>query len=84
MNDDPYIQFGFDGEKPRPADPKAIDFADKLTEMMLARRKLGQAMEDVPDYTGQWERSDYYASEEEEYNRAADDLWNFVKENANA
>ena len=83
MSDDTYIQFGFDGEKPRPADPIASLFADKLTDMMLARRALGQAMEDVPNYTGQWERSDYYARQEEEYNRAADDLWYFVKINVN-
>lgn len=81
--DDPYIQFGFGGEKPRPADPVAIDFAQKISDMLHYEKCLGDAMLKVPDYTGQWERSDYYARQQEEYNRSVDDLWKFVKENVN-
>lgn len=76
-------RFGFSGKKPTPADKAALEFADKLTEMALTRRALGQAMANVPSYTAQWEPPDYYAEEEEAYNRAVDDLWQFMKENFN-
>lgn len=81
--DDSYIQFGFGGEKPQPADPKALIFAQKISDMLSCERDLGDAILKVPDYTGQWEPSDYYARQQEEYNRSVDDLWNFVKENVN-
>lgn len=77
------IQYGFDGPKPTPANPLAIDFAQKVSDMLHYEKRLGDAMLKVPDYTAQWERSDYYAQEQEEYNRSADDLWNFLKENLN-
>lgn len=80
---DEIVRYGFDGLKPTPANPVAIEFAQKISDMLLYERDLGDAMLKVPDYTGQWERSDYYASQQENYNRSVDDLWNFVKENVN-
>lgn len=81
MSDDPWISFGFDGEKPRPADPIAALFVDKIVEVLNARERFNKAVENVPAYTGQWSAEDYYATAEEGYNRAADELWDFVKLN---
>lgn len=79
--DDPYIQFGFDGEKPRPADPIALEFSCLAIDMLAAHKRFTEAVSKVPDYTGQWSAEDYYAKQEEDFNRSVDNLWNFVKEN---
>lgn len=71
--------FGFDGQKPKPADPKAQEFAAGVVDLMQAHTALEEAKKRVPDYTGQWAEEDYYANEQEAYNRAADSLYELVK-----
>lgn len=77
------IQFGFGGAKPTPANPIALEFSCKVIEMLAAHARFTEAVNKVPDYTGQWSAEDYYARHEEEFNRVVDDLWNLVKENVN-
>lgn len=76
--------FGFDGLKPKPASPEAQEFADLISEVSFAEERLTKAMDNVPTYTGQWGQRDYYAEQQENYYRAVDSLWNFVKENLKA
>lgn len=68
--------------KPKPADPKAVEFCHKLCDMLCAQERLEKAFAAVPGYTAQYEASDYYAQEQEDFNRCADDLWTFVRDNA--
>jgi hypothetical protein len=54
-----------------------IDFgnrpgATELAALLTARDTLQREKDAVPAYTGQWEDSDYYADEQEAYNRAVD------------
>lgn len=64
--------FGFDGPKPNPAKAESTALAEALFELIDARKALIKAKADVPNYTGQWNEYDYYANEQERYNRAAD------------
>lgn len=70
MSDD--TTYGFGGAEPTPARPAAADLASSLLRLQAADKALKYTKERVPDYTGQWDASDYYAEEQEEYNRACD------------
>lgn len=63
----------FDWNEPaRPADPLAIALADAMIEVVAARAALDQGRKNVPKYTGDRSSEDYYAREQDEYNRAAE------------
>jgi hypothetical protein len=67
-------RFGFGGKQPTPARPESLKLADAIYDMLQVRKALAKAKKAVPDYTGQWSDEDYYAEEQEAYNRAADRL----------
>jgi hypothetical protein len=65
-------KFGFGGKEPTPARPEALKLADAIFDLFQAKVSLDKAKAAVPGYTGQWDSKDYYAEEQETYNRAAD------------
>jgi len=71
--------FGFGEQEPVPARPEAAALGAALTAFIAADRDLEKAMDSVPNYTGQWDSKDYYAEQQEAYNRAADALADAVK-----
>lgn len=64
----------FTHDKVKPADPKAEGLAKAILALMDAEKSLQDAKSKVPRYTGQWDSKDYYAEEQEAWNRAADAL----------
>lgn len=61
---------------PKPINPaaaKAIPILDALTNLRRAEKALNKAKDKVPSYTGQWSDEDYYAEEQEAYNRAVEE-----------
>lgn len=64
--------FGFGRETPKPAAAVAHSLAAAMFRLINAGDALREAVARVPRYTGQWSPEDYYAEEQEEYNRAAD------------
>jgi protein-tyrosine-phosphatase len=66
--------FGYGEQEPTPARPEAAVLGAALTAFLAADRDLTVAKGKVPNYTGQWSSKDYYAQEQEDYNRAADAL----------
>lgn len=67
------------GDKPTPADWHAIQLADALFELIDARNALELEKSCAPTYTGQYSKEDYYAIEQERYNRAAEKYYSLVK-----
>lgn len=65
----------FTHDKVKPADPKAEALANAIIALMEAEKALQEAQSKVPNYTAQWDRKDYYAEEQEAWNRAADALY---------
>ncbi len=63
----------------KPARPEAAALGAALTAFLAADGALDKARASVPGYTGQWSDKDYYAEEQEQYNRACDDLADAVK-----
>lgn len=59
---------------PSPAKPLAKELADAIYNIFSRRLGLDFAKERVPAYTGDLSNEDYYAEEQENYNRAADRL----------
>jgi len=72
--------FGFDGKQPEPCSNRALELADAICEVSLAKKALEKAMGRVPNYTAQWDPEDYYADEQERYFRAAEILERMVDE----
>ena len=70
----------FRDEPITPARPEAAALGAALTAFLAAEKALEQAMDAVPSYTGQWDSKDYYAEEQELYNRACDELADAIKE----
>lgn len=70
----------FRDEPITPARPEAAALGAALTAFLAADKALDKAMESVPSYTGQWDSKDYYADEQETYNRACDVLADAIKE----
>lgn len=62
-----------------PAKPEAIELAEAIYYVFARRFALERAKGEVPNYTAQWSDEDYYAQEQEEYNRAADSLYELLK-----
>jgi len=58
----------------RCSEPHARDVAFQILRLFKADSELNYAKDHVPNYTGQYSREDYIAREQEEWNRAADDL----------
>lgn len=73
------MSFGFGEKEPVPARPEAVALAMAMTEFLKADAELEQAQRNVPNYTAQWSSTDYYAEQQEAYNRAADGLADAVK-----
>lgn len=71
------------GGRAVPAAPTAMAFAEAVLELLAAKTDLERAMHDVPTYTAQWRDEDYYQTELERYNRAADRLWACVTSDQN-
>jgi hypothetical protein len=69
----------FGGGKPTPAKPENLNLANALFTLMATKSTLETRMAAVPKYTGQWSDEDYYADEQEDYNRAVDAYADAVK-----
>lgn len=66
--------FGFGEEEPRPCSPEREAFGKAIFGLMKAKDRLDRAKKDGPDYTGQWDSSDYYAEQKEDWYRACDQV----------
>lgn len=65
---------------PRPcSDLSNVRLALSLSNMQRADKRLRKAKENTPSYTGQYSDADYIAQEQEDWNRAADDLADAVR-----
>ena len=64
----------FTHDQIKPADPKAELLANAIIALIEAEKALQEAKSRVPRYTGQWDSRDYYAEEQEAWNRAVDAL----------
>lgn len=64
----------FGGEPVVPARKTSGELGDALFLLISTRIALDKAKREVPDYTAQWSDADYYANEQEAYNRACDEL----------
>lgn len=58
----------------KPCSPHAEKLANAIIVLMDAEKDLREAKRNVPHYTGHLSASDYYAIEQEAWNRAADSL----------
>jgi hypothetical protein len=78
------LLMGEDGElkNPIPARPAAEALSQALGDLLEARSALEKARAEVPRYTGDKSREDYYAFEQEQANRAADRLLDLVSPGA--
>lgn len=60
---------------PKPISPAALfvlPVLESQAELRRAEKALQRAKDKVPSYTGQWSDADYYANEQEAYNRAVE------------
>lgn len=73
-----FERHGFDGPKAEPANPAADKFAAALLELIAHEETLKCAKFSVPNYTGQWDGTDYYAEEQHQRNMAANRLYEIV------
>lgn len=71
--------FNFGSGEPSPSNTGHENLAGCLFRLLDARNQLEEAMKKVPGYTGQWDNKDYYADEQETYNRAVDAFGEAVK-----
>ncbi|MBY3155374.1 hypothetical protein HFO56_23910 [Rhizobium laguerreae] len=62
----------FGGGKPKSPEPVNLSHAHALFRLLETRAALEAKIASVPDYTGQWDRKDYFADEQEDFNRAVD------------
>ncbi len=68
----------FESKDIQPCYPPAQEFASALIAMIDADNNLKQAIKNVPSYTGNLSDADYYAEEQEAWNRAAEELYKTV------
>jgi len=68
----------FTYDKVVPAKAEAIILADAVVALMEAQVNLVAAIKTVPKYTGDCCAQDYYATEQEAWNRAADKLYTLL------
>lgn len=66
---------GFLGKDVKPAQGNAVALVASLLALLKADADLINAKDDVPSYTAQYEDADYYAREQEAFNRATDDFY---------
>lgn len=71
--------FSFGSGEPAPSDPEHEKLAGCLFRLLDARDQLLTAHKGVPSYTGQHDDKDYYADQQETYNRAVDAFGEAVK-----
>jgi hypothetical protein len=69
----------FTHDKIKPANLNAKEFAESILELIRCENCLQTAKSNVPDYTAQWDVKDFYAEEQEQWNRAADKLYSLIK-----
>ena len=62
----------------RPAKPEARKLAIAIICLINANKELSDAERNTPSYTAQYEREDFYADEQETWNRAADALFELI------
>ena len=60
-------------------EPHAVEFTKALLAVVKAEAALEWAKEQVPSYTGPNSAEDYYAEEQEAFNRAADEVTVIVR-----
>lgn len=68
----------FPNLKPTPAHPNAVALANAIIELIAANDALQNQKLQVPTYTDQWDRDDFYATEQQTWNNAADALRNLL------
>jgi hypothetical protein len=66
-----------------PMCPKAKAFTDALLEFLARHEELAVAKRNVPLYTGHLNSDDWYANEQEAYNRAGDKLHQTIVDETN-
>ncbi len=66
--------FGFGDATPSPCSEDRARYARAIIDMINADAELDTAKARLPSYTGQWDSHDYYANEQEQWYRAADEL----------
>lgn len=76
--DDRKTGHNFDGKPVTPARESASRLAEAMLSLIGAKLALDQAKRKVPSYTAQWSDSDYYADEQETYNRACEAFENAI------
>ena len=59
-------------ENVKPISPQVQNLVESLFDLVEKKRILHDAKIVVPHYTGQYSREDYYAAEQEAFNRAAE------------
>lgn len=62
-------------DKVVPANPQAKEIAEAIINLLFAEEKLKVAIDRTPNYTAQWKREDFFALEQEKWNRSADNLY---------
>ena len=65
--------------KPTPVDGLIDAFGDAMESFLAARKALNREKKDVPGYTAQYDPEDYYAQEQENYNRALERLYKAMR-----
>ena len=63
----------------RPANPTAEKLARAVLNLISAESDLAQARRNVPSYTAQYDYADYFAQEQDNWNRAADELFELIQ-----
>ena len=63
--------------------PRAKALTDALLEFLDRREELAVATKNVPLYTGHLNSDDWYANEQEAYNRAGDKLHQIIVDEPN-
>jgi hypothetical protein len=63
----------------KPANPNAEKLARAIIKLIYTEQDLVQARKNVPQYTGHLDYDDYIADEQENWNRAADALFELIR-----
>ena len=61
-----------------PANLAAEKLAKAILNLIEAQEDLKAARKNVPSYTGQYDYNDYFAQEQDNWNRAADALFELI------
>jgi hypothetical protein len=71
--------FSFGGKNPKPADQKNLDLTLAFFRLLETKSELESKIAAVPSYTAQYQSEDFYADEQEDFNRAVDAFGEAVK-----